>query len=233
MDFINTCDDSFSNRWKVDFLHKDGGLLDDDDVPKQLFKAIIVDIDGTAAIGAGVKRIPYEYDKCYNDRPNYMVWKMIEKFSDTHKILFVSGRENVQFETGVSVRNEKKGIVYKYPPYVETPINNELNRHHNCFSLTYTWIDKWWEYFVSPGSLSSRGKFIIEQSKGAHDIRIPELFMRKQGDHRSDDEVKKDIYEKILKNLYTVELVIDDRNQVVNMWRDLGLSCWQVAPGDF
>lgn len=26
---------------------------------------------------------------------------------------------------------------------------------------------------------------------------------------------------------------IDDRDQVVNMWRDRGLVCWQVAEGDF
>ena len=27
--------------------------------------------------------------------------------------------------------------------------------------------------------------------------------------------------------------VYDDRNQVVKMWRDSGLTCMQVAPGDF
>ena len=27
--------------------------------------------------------------------------------------------------------------------------------------------------------------------------------------------------------------VFDDRTKVVNMWRDNGLSCFQVAPGDF
>tara|TARA_R100000544_G_scaffold26900_2_gene13855 strand:+ start:398 stop:874 length:477 start_codon:yes stop_codon:yes gene_type:complete len=27
--------------------------------------------------------------------------------------------------------------------------------------------------------------------------------------------------------------VFDDRSKVVNMWRDNGLSCFQVAPGDF
>jgi hypothetical protein len=27
--------------------------------------------------------------------------------------------------------------------------------------------------------------------------------------------------------------VLDDRDQVVTMWRGLGLTCLQVAPGDF
>jgi hypothetical protein len=30
-----------------------------------------------------------------------------------------------------------------------------------------------------------------------------------------------------------VFLVVDDRDKVVKMWRDLGLNVFQVAPGDF
>tara|TARA_A200000159_G_C7252419_1_gene309381 strand:+ start:307 stop:846 length:540 start_codon:yes stop_codon:yes gene_type:complete len=30
-----------------------------------------------------------------------------------------------------------------------------------------------------------------------------------------------------------VLMTVDDRQKVVDMWRDLGLTCFQVAPGDF
>ena len=30
-----------------------------------------------------------------------------------------------------------------------------------------------------------------------------------------------------------VFMTVDDRQKVVDMWRDLGLTCFQVAPGDF
>jgi hypothetical protein len=30
-----------------------------------------------------------------------------------------------------------------------------------------------------------------------------------------------------------VAMVFDDRNQVVDMWRSNGLTCFQVAKGDF
>lgn len=62
------------------------------------------------------------------------------------------------------------------------------------------------------------------------------LFMRKTGDYRSDYIVKKEIFEN---EIYprcekgTSFLCIDDRNQVVDMWRSLGLQCWQVADGNF
>ena len=30
-----------------------------------------------------------------------------------------------------------------------------------------------------------------------------------------------------------VEMVFDDRQKVVDMWREIGLTCMQVAPGNF
>ena len=37
----------------------------------------------------------------------------------------------------------------------------------------------------------------------------------------------------LIKDKYQVDYVLDDRNQVVEMWRSLGLTCLQVADGDF
>jgi hypothetical protein len=70
-----------------------------------------------------------------------------------------------------------------------------------------------------------------------HDGFVPisnwELLMRTEGDHRSDDIVKKEIYEKRIAPQYDVVIVFDDRDKVVKMWRDLGLLCGQVYYGDF
>lgn len=59
------------------------------------------------------------------------------------------------------------------------------------------------------------------------------LFMRKTGDSRKDSIVKEEIYRKYIENKYNVAVVFDDRNQVVDMWRSLGLTVFQVADGDF
>lgn len=59
------------------------------------------------------------------------------------------------------------------------------------------------------------------------------LFMRKKGDYRSDDIVKKELYEEYIKGKYNVLCVYDDRDKVVNMWREQGLLCCQVANGNF
>jgi predicted kinase len=60
------------------------------------------------------------------------------------------------------------------------------------------------------------------------------LFMRRSGDFRKDSIIKEEIYDNHIKNKYNVLLVLDDRTSVVNLWREkLGLTCFQVAPGDF
>lgn len=66
-----------------------------------------------------------------------------------------------------------------------------------------------------------------------HDIPCDALYMRKRGDRRDDDIVKFELLEQIYADGYEPVLVFDDRTRVVNMWRDAGLRCFQVAPGDF
>lgn len=59
------------------------------------------------------------------------------------------------------------------------------------------------------------------------------LRMRKEGTHTPDEELKKNWYNQINKRDYNVHCVFDDRDKVVKMWRSLGLTCFQVAEGNF
>jgi predicted kinase len=58
-------------------------------------------------------------------------------------------------------------------------------------------------------------------------------IQRAQGDERKDDIVKEEIFWNKIAPHYDVKLAIDDRNQVVEMWRRIGVECWQVNHGDF
>ncbi|UOX40340.1 polynucleotide kinase [Aeromonas phage AhFM11] len=58
-------------------------------------------------------------------------------------------------------------------------------------------------------------------------------FQRAAGDGRPDSEVKEEILFDKIAPVYCVERAIDDRTQVVDMWRRIGVECWQVAAGDF
>lgn len=66
-----------------------------------------------------------------------------------------------------------------------------------------------------------------------HDIPCWSLYMREEDDHRQDFIVKRE-------KLALIRIVhgeplfaVDDRQQVVDMWRAEGITCFQCAPGDF
>lgn len=66
-----------------------------------------------------------------------------------------------------------------------------------------------------------------------HDIPYDKLYMRPLGDRRDDSVVKRDLLKQIREDGYDPVLVFEDRDRVVQMWRDEGLRCLQVAPGNF
>lgn len=60
------------------------------------------------------------------------------------------------------------------------------------------------------------------------------IFMRGDDDHRPDDDLKREIYKtKIEPEFGIPDFVLDDRDKVVKMWREEGLTCLQVAYGNF
>lgn len=65
-----------------------------------------------------------------------------------------------------------------------------------------------------------------------NEIPFTELLMRPEGDMRKDAIVKLEILEDI-KTRYFPALCVDDRQQVVDAYRSVGLPVWQVARGDF
>jgi predicted kinase len=67
-----------------------------------------------------------------------------------------------------------------------------------------------------------------------HAIPYHHLWMRRSKDFRKDAIVKKEIFDHEIAGKYAVEFVLDDRDQVVEMWRkQLKLNCFQVNYGNF
>ena len=59
------------------------------------------------------------------------------------------------------------------------------------------------------------------------------LFMRENEDNRKDAIVKVELWERYIKDKYNIWFWLDDRQQVVDALRKVGIPVWQVAPGDF
>ena len=66
-----------------------------------------------------------------------------------------------------------------------------------------------------------------------HDVPYDALYMRTAGDFRKDAVIKEELFNANIKGKYNVKFCLDDRNQMVDHWRSMGLTCMQVAPGDF
>ena len=97
-----------------------------------------------------------------------------------------------------------KSTENKYKTIYDNP------KYEDLFQLTSDWLDK-------------------------HlDRNWDRLIMRPAGEYRKDCYVKYDLYNEYIRDYYKVLMVFDDRNQVVDMWRNgIGLQCFQVADGNF
>ena len=94
--------------------------------------AIIVDIDGTAALGIGEHRKAYDYSLVGKDKPNLAVFINIFSFWSLFpdgEVIFLSGRENVTFP-GKSGRKDKCYRVGKFKD----------KEYPDCYTLTEAWI---------------------------------------------------------------------------------------------
>lgn len=72
-----------------------------------------------------------------------------------------------------------------------------------------------------------------EQWLAENGIQPDFLFMRAQGSFTPDDVLKKEWLDQEMAAGHEIMCVFDDRDKVVKMWRENGISCFQVAEGSF
>ena len=66
-----------------------------------------------------------------------------------------------------------------------------------------------------------------------NDIKFNHILMRDVGNNEKDSIIKRRLFDENIRGKYFIEYVLDDRNQVVEMWRNMGLTCLQVNEGNF
>tara|TARA_B100000035_G_scaffold38755_1_gene29204 strand:+ start:151 stop:660 length:510 start_codon:yes stop_codon:yes gene_type:complete len=98
-------------------------------------------------------------------------------------------------------------------------------RNDRGFDATIDWLI-WWDVpfdllVMRPDKFKDKSWPIADGNPATPDMR----FM-------PDEILKKKMLDTFV-DIDDVFLVVDDRDKVVKMWRDLGLNTFQVAPGDF
>ena len=85
---------------------------------------------------------------------------------------------------------------------------------------------------------SGRSDLVFEQTvdwlskHGILSWHIRHMKLRQEGDHRSDVELKEMWLNECTPD-NRPDLVFEDRSRVVEMWRENGIPCYQVAEGNF
>jgi len=79
---------------------------------------------------------------------------------------------------------------------------------------------------------SDRSKLTTQAWLSRNRVPYHKLVMRKQKNYTPDEILKERWLDKYA-DKDDVFLVVDDRQKVVDMWRSLGLTVFQVASGDF
>lgn len=117
-------------------------------------------------------------------------------------------------------------------PFDETRVHEDRPNEHVLEALELYRRDGYQIVFISGRTDGCREATEVYLKEHCHFPYLA-LHMRAAGDMRKDSEVKLEIFNREIRDKYSVRLVFDDRNQVVELWRALGLTCFQVAEGDF
>jgi len=116
-------------------------------------------------------------------------------------------------------------------PYDYTKVIDDLPNKHLIHVIRSMRFVRDTELFI----FSGRDDSCIEETKewlNKHDINNFKLVMRNTGDKRSDEIVKKEMYEKHIKDKYNVLAVFDDRPRVIRMWKEQKLMVFDVNRQD-
>ena len=80
---------------------------------------------------------------------------------------------------------------------------------------------------------NERFRKVTEQWLAWNEIPFGRLLMRADKDSRADHIVKEEILDRLLAEGLEIHFTVDDRQQVVDMWRRRGITCLQCDVGDF
>lgn len=121
---------------------------------------------------------------------------------------------------------------YDYTRVIEDSLHEDVDFVINCF---LSWAEKELNekvdyIIVSWRKAECRDK--TEEWLKSFGIPYDQLHMRKVDDNRKDSQVKYEILLDLAKEK-NILCVFDDRAQVVAMWRQAGMRCFQVADGNF
>lgn len=166
-------------------------------------------------VGEDVIRRMAKYSVIPGDKPQNPIFREVDKSKGwciicdiDWTIAFMNWKRSPYDYSKVSgdVLNEPlQALLWPFITMTDVKIFFLSGRESSCRKETMTWLEDNW--------------FVVAED---------ELIMRAKWDNRDDTIVKRELFEKHIDDDYNVLAVFDDRNKVVDMWRELNLPTYQV-----
>ena len=129
----------------------------------------------------------------------------------------------------------KEGGKIDWPKFFD-PNNISLDKPNTPVIESFKALQKAGYMMVIFSGRSDATREETEKWLSKYGITYDKLLMRSgtgDGMFTPDDRLKEDWLNQEFPDKSQILCVYDDRDKVVNMWRRNGISCFQVAPGDF
>lgn len=145
--------------------------------------------------------------------------------------------KTVIFDIDGTLANITHRRAYVSKPKADWEAFNALMQHdtpnHAVVSLYKTlWTSREYEMVLITGRTDNYRE-VTETWLMEHDIPFTLLQMRRHLDFRPDHLIKEEMLHLLLSEGRQILFVVDDRQQVVDMWRRNGIVCLQCAEGNF
>ena len=99
--------------------------------------------------------------------------------------------------------------------------------NHDVIELVKSFISNGHRVVIT-SARNERHREVTSKQLAEFGIEYSKLYLRADDDFRNDADVKEEILGHIRDDGFDPHVAIDDRQRVVDRWRELGLNCYQV-----
>ena len=139
---------------------------------------------------------------------------------------------NIKARVAKAEENPPPGKRMDWDIFLDPEVMENLDRpNHHVIHLVQA-LQMSNHNIIITSARNERHRVVTERQLNAWGIEYKKLYLRADGDFRQDGIVKAELFKQILEDGWVPRIAIDDRQQVVEKWRELGLHCWQVEGTD-
>ncbi len=149
----------------------------------------------------------------------------------------MAAKQTILFDidgTLANIEHRRKYLNQERPNWAK--FNAEMGRdtpNHAIVNLyNILWQSDQYEIIIVTGRNENYRK-VTETWFVRNEIAFNRILMRPERDNRADYIIKEEILDRLLSEGKEIAFTVDDRQQVVDMWRRRGILCLQCDKGDF